>query len=130
MANIVLRANIADANVNVEYKVLPLPLINNEVELIISPVQGTSINSENYSYGVLPAQINSISFKQLGANVVAKINLSENINPKKTQNIRVPIISISTIIVDRFKLIDNTSLNTDDIVTAESSEYLEASLLN
>lgn len=130
MANIVLRANIADANVNVEYKVLPLPLISNEVELTISPVQGTSINSKNYSYGVLPAQINSISFKQLGTNVVARINLSENINPKKTQNIRVPIISISTIIVDRFKLTDSTSLNTNDIVTTESSEYREASLLN
>jgi len=51
MANIILRANIGDSNVNVEYKVLPLPLSNNEVELIISPAQGYFINKDSFSHG-------------------------------------------------------------------------------
>ena len=51
MANIILRANIADKNVHVEYKVLSLPLSSNDVELIISPVEGVSIQKQNFSHG-------------------------------------------------------------------------------
>ena len=80
MANIILRANIADKNVLVEYKVLPLPLSNNEVELVISPVDGVSIKSQQFSHGFLPKQIRRIMFKQLGKKVIAQIRINENIS--------------------------------------------------
>ena len=116
MANIILRANIADKNVRVEYKVLSLPLLNNEVELIISPIEGVSIQKQAFSHGPLPKQIQLLIFKQFGSKVIAKIKLSSNIDSKVTQNISLPIISKSMRVVDKFKLIDNTSLNSSNII--------------
>ena len=121
MANIILRANIADKNVRVEYKVLPLPLSNNDVELIISPVEGVSIQQQNFSHGLLPRQVQLITFKQLGNKVVAKIKLDPNINSKITQNISLPIMSKSIRVIDKFKLIDNTNLNSDNIIVNVTS---------
>ena len=121
MANIILRANIANKNVRVEYKVLPLPLSNNDVELIISPLDGVSIQRQNFSHGLLPKQIQVLTFEQLGNNVVAKIKLNPNINSKITQNISLPIISKSRHIIDKFRLVDNTNLNNSNIIVNTTS---------
>jgi len=130
MANIILRANIKDKKVNVEYKVLPLPLSSRNVELIISPIQGVSISSKDYSHGLLPSQVRSILFEQLGENVIAKITLSNNIDPKLNQNVALPLMSRSIISVDKFKLIDDTVLDTNNIVVVETSIYNNSSSLN
>ena len=45
MKNLILRANILDKNVDIQHKVLPLPLKTNVVELIISPKTGSTSNS-------------------------------------------------------------------------------------
>ena len=62
MKNLILRANILDGNVNIEHKVLPLPLSNNMVEVKISPKAGYVLELENISHGALPPQISSIDF--------------------------------------------------------------------
>jgi len=102
--NIILRANIIDEGVNVQYKVLPLPLENNTVELLISPVSGYTIISDDFSHGLLPTQITSMSFVQVGPNVVASVQVSDTINNSVTQNISLPIIIESKLNIDIFKI--------------------------
>ena len=129
MANIILRANIADKNVLVEYKVLPLPLSNNQVELIISPVDGVSIKSQQFSHGILPAQIQLMTFKQLGEKVIAQIVFNDGISSKITQNISLPIMSKSLREVDKFKLVDNTTVN-NNIIIVKTTSSLNKSIDN
>ena len=121
MANIILRANIGDSNVNVEYKVLPLPLSNNEVELIISPAQGYLINKDSFSHGTLPYQISSMLFSDSGDNVIARITFIDGINSNINQNILLPIISQSILNVDTFKLNVVESYQNNIIVESSSS---------
>ena len=40
MKNLILRANILDENVNIEHKVLSLPLSNNLIDVMVSPKNG------------------------------------------------------------------------------------------
>jgi hypothetical protein len=110
MANIILRANIKDKNVHVEYKVIPLPLINTETNLTISPKNGSSISAKDLSHGVLPTQIEDIEFEQLGDNVSVIITFRKNLNSGQDQNVSLPIMSRSKLNIDTFKLIDNTNL--------------------
>ena len=121
MANIILRANIGDSNVNVEYKVLPLPLSNNEVELIISPAQGYLINKDSFSHGTLPYQISSMLFSDSGDNVIARITFIDGINSNINQNILLPIISQSILNIDTFKLNVVESYQNNIIVESSSS---------
>lgn len=121
MANIILRANIGDSNVNVEYKVLPLPLSNNEVELIISPAQGYLINKDSFSHGTLPYQISSMLFSDSGDNVIARITFIDGINSNINQNILLPIISQSILNIDTFKLNVVESYQSNIIVESSSS---------
>lgn len=124
MANLILRANIADNNVVVEYKLLPLPLANNIVELVISANPGYLINKENFSHGLLPSQVSSISFEQAGSNVLAIVVLSKFLNKKVTQNISLPIISKSVLNIDTFKL-NNIFLNKKDIISKGNSSFIK-----
>ena len=121
MANIILRANIVDSNVNIEYKVLPLPLSSSEVELIISPAEGYLITKDSFSHGTLPYQISSILFDELGSNVIARITFSEGINNNVTQNLLLPIISQSVLNVDMLKLTDLQSYQANIIAESSSS---------
>jgi len=79
MKNLILRANILDENVNIEHKVLSLPLSNNMVEVMISPSMGYVLEPENLSHGALPIQISSIDFIKSGPNVIARVLISSNI---------------------------------------------------
>jgi len=110
MANIILRANIKDKNVHVEYKIIPLPLLDTSTNLIISPRNGSSIKAKDLSHGILPTQIRSIEFEQLGDNVSVIITFRKNLNSGQDQNISLPIMSRSKLNIDTFKLIDNTNL--------------------
>ena len=63
MANIVLRANIADRNVNIEYKVLPLPLSSNEIVDYFNPTGETIDTMDKNGDGFISAEekINAMS---------------------------------------------------------------------
>ena len=108
MANLILRANILDENVNIEHKVLRMPLDVNKIELTISPKANYTINAEEFSHGFLPSQISAISFNQVGNNIIAAIDVSEYINTEVTQNVSLPIIASSKLNIDSFKLTDLT----------------------
>jgi hypothetical protein len=123
MANIILRANIRDKNINIEHKVLPLPISNNVVELTISPVSGYSISVNDFSHGFLPQQVRTINFVESGKNIVAEITLRKGIDSKKTLNLPLPIIAKSKLEIDRFKLIDNTNLTDKNIIIQNRSSF-------
>jgi len=120
MANIILRANILDKNVVVEYKIIPLPLFDTKTSLIISPRSGSSIKAEDLSHGPLPREISKIEFVQLGDNVSAEVTFKSKINAKQTQNISLPIISRSKRKVDTFKLIDSTNLSGENNIVTKT----------
>jgi len=128
MANLILRANISDRNVDVQYKVLPLPLTENSTELIITPRGDYRISAEDFSFGYLPKEVVNISFVNVGDKVVATVVFSQNIDTKILHNVSLPIISNSRIKVDKFKLIDKTNINDNNNVIVRSKSVIPGSI--
>jgi len=126
MKNLILRANILDENVNIEHKVLSLPLSNNMVEVMISPKVGYVLEPENLSHGALPLQISSIDFIKSGPNVIARVLISSNINNNISQNISLPLISQSTLNIDSFSLLDVNINDTSKVSVVSTSPYFRS----
>ena len=123
MKNLILKANIIDKNVNIEQKVIPMPLDNSVVELLLSPRQGYILKPEYLSHGFLPTQVSSISFVESGPNVIAIITMSSFLNNNVTQNVSLPLISQSKLNVDSFILIDKTKEGDDKTSSVGTSVY-------
>ena len=126
MKNLILRANILDGNVNIEHKVLPLPLSNNMVEVKISPKAGYVLELENISHGALPPQISSIDFIKSGPNIIARVLVSSNINNNVSQNISLPLISQSVLNIDSFNLLDANISDTSKVSINSISPYFRS----
>ena len=125
MANLILRANILNENINIQHKVLSLPLDNNKVELSISPKANYTIRAEQFSHGLLPSQISTMSFSQVGKNVIAIIDVSEHINNKVPQNVSLPIMADAKLNIDSFKLVDLT-FEKDNIIFQGNSSFFKS----
>ena len=125
MKNLVLRANILDENVNIEHKVLSLPLSNNMIDVMVSPKTGYILEPEDLSHGALPIQISSIDFIKSGPNVIARVLISSVINNNVSQNISLPLISNSKLNIDSFSLVDMTIEDMSRITTINTSPYLK-----
>ena len=130
MNNLILRANILDVNVKIQHVVLPLPLVSNVVEVIVSPKQGYVLSSSNVSHGSLPPQVSSIDFSQSGANVIASVTISKFINNKTTQNVSLPLMVVSKLNVDHLKLVDRDAKSDDKVVVTSMSTYLKSKVSN
>jgi hypothetical protein len=123
MKNLILKANIIDKNVNIEQKVIPMPLDNSAVELLLSPKQGYILEPEYLSHGFLPTQVSSINFVKSGPNVIAIVTMSSFLNSAVTQNVSLPLISQSKLNVDSFSLIDKTKESDDKTSSVGTSVY-------
>jgi len=123
MKNLILRANIIDENVNIEQKVIPMPLDGNIVELLLSPKQGYILEPEYVTHGFLPTQVSSIDFVKSGPNVIARVTMSEFLNSNVTQNVSLPLISQSKLNVDSFSLVDKTKGSDDKVSAVGTSVY-------
>lgn len=123
MKNLILRANIIDKNVNIEQKVIPMPLDGGVVELLLSPKQGYILEPEYVTHGFLPTQVSSIDFVKSGPNVIARVTMSEFLNGNITQNVSLPLISQSKLNVDSFSLVDKTKGSDDKVSAVGTSVY-------
>ena len=123
MKNLILRANILDKNINIQHKVLPLPLKSNVVELIISPKTGYVLSPSNLSHGLLPSQVDEIIFLQSGSRVIAKVTISENLNNNTTHNVSLPIMSESILNIDSFKLTDKGFKSNKNVISSSLSSF-------
>ncbi len=123
MKNLILRANIIDENVNIEQKVIPMPLDSSIIELLLSPKQGYILEPEQVTHGFLPTQVSSIDFVKSGPNVIARIAMSEFLNSNITQNVSLPLISQSKLNVDSFSLVDKTKESGDKVSSVGASAY-------
>ena len=130
MKNLILRANILDKNVDIQHKVLPLPLKTNVVELIISPKTGYILSTSNLSHGLLPSQIDEITFLQSGTRVIARVTISQNINNKVSHNVSLPIMSQSVLNIDSFKLTDRGFKTKKGIVSSSLSSFPKTTGVN
>jgi hypothetical protein len=123
MKNLILRTNIIDKNINIEQKVIPMPLTSDIVELIISPKKGYILDPEHLSHGLLPTQVSSIDFVKSGLNVIARVTMSSFLNSKVTQSVSLPLMSQSKLNIDSFSLIDKTKENDDKVSSIGTSIY-------
>ena len=130
MKNLILRANILDKNVDIQHRVLPLPLKTNVVELIISPKTGYILSTSNLSHGLLPSQIDEITFLQSGTRVIARVTISQNINNKVSHNVSLPIMSQSVLNIDSFKLTDRGFKTNKGVVSSSLSSFPKTTGIN
>ena len=83
MANLILKAKVADIGFNIQHKVLQMPVAPGLVELVITPVSKYTINAKDFSSGALPSQISKIEYENLGEKIIAKIYIKSRINLKR-----------------------------------------------
>ena len=120
MANLILKAKVADIGFNIQHKVLQMPVAPGLVELVITPVSKYTINAKDFSSGALPSQISKIEYENLGEKIIAKIYIKSRINLKRHLNISIPISGKSFIKKDSFNIIETTNIDSNVLVESTS----------
>lgn len=120
--SLVVKSISANNTFNIQQKVIKLPFKKNTVELTIFPKKSRMINAEDFNVGRLPTHVDSVSFSNLGENVVAIVSINKEINSPKTVTINIPIYGKSTIKQDTFTIIETQDIF-GDILTNDLSPF-------
>ena len=91
MANIVLRSKLANSNIIVENKIITTPVKKDTVQMNIIAKQGYSVKAEDFTHGLLPQTIRSISFNNSDNGVIATVHLKKEMLDNKYRIIYLPI---------------------------------------
>ena len=120
MAKLILRSNTTTINYTIESKSIDTIVgkpIKETVELIIRPKSKYTIDANDFTHGVLPNLVSSISYRNINNGVLAIVEFSN-------QPVASEIINISLPISGKLKLTDNTLEITS--VTSRDDNVLES----
>ena len=115
MAKLILKTNIHNSKFSIEYKAIQLPLQNNVVELLIKPRGNYKITSEDFYNGHLPSNVKSVTYSNLGSNVVAFVTVID-LPVKSNVNISLPINCTAELEVDNLELTEKLNVSENVIV--------------
>lgn len=120
MAKLILRSNTTTVNYIIEPKSIAVTIgkpVKESVELIIQPKPNYVIDATDFTHGVLHDLISSMSYSNIGKNVLVKIVFSEQPITSEITNIYLPISG-------RLKRVDNTLEITS--ITTRDNNVLES----
>jgi len=136
MAKIILKANIPSSKrFSAPWESVEVPLYStadvDPVEVILTPYAGGVIDAADFSHGLLPSNITSIEFNNsknivdVGNRVVAKVSIAKFKVISEIISLELPISGISRVSSNEFTLIDNTSVDSNIIVSGGGTSVVK-----
>ena len=116
MANLVLKSNTANKTFQVQQKVFKFPFVKNKIELIITPQKLYSINSRDFSTGVLPSLVSKVEFENLGDKIIASVFIKQEIVSSKNMILDIPITGKGFLKVDRFNIVETVKASGEVLI--------------
>ena len=116
MANLVLKSNTANKTFQVQQKVFKFPFVKNKIELIITPQKLYSINSKDFSTGVLPSLVSKVEFENLGDKIIASVFIKQEIVSSKNMILDIPITGKGFLKVDRFNIVETVKTSGEVLI--------------
>lgn len=129
MANLTIRSNNASRAFSIQQKTFAMPFNDSSIELVITPRQSSVIKAKDFKTSFLPIQISSVSFEDLGNNIIATVYFKGEINSGVNMNIDVPIFGRSTLKIDSFKIIETENIS-GEVLTDSYSPYSKSIIDN
>ena len=134
MAKIILNTNLINDTYLVEYKSIETVKgrkLPTNAEIVIAPKNKYTIDAVNFSYGLLPKEINNIEFINTNKivdssnKIIAKVSFNPITIDKEHVVIYLPISGDSILSINEFKLTEELRLNNKVFVKEKNNYQVE-----